>query len=221
MRKFLFWLASRKRLVVLIVCGLWTPRSHGPSFATRMSQLSIEPCTDDTQWNPRPILCFIRSAVLVSILRSPDLKARSWSVFITDTGKFMTCTFYFAEFVTIACILHRILLGWLNQGGWGGRNMWHAWGRWEVFTGFWLGGPKARDHCEDLGVDGRITLSWTLGRKESMVRTGFSWLRIASSGGLVWTRWWTFGFHKKGYFWQAEWQSAFQIISGTMKWVSE
>jgi hypothetical protein len=34
----------------------------------------------------------------------------------------------------------------------------------EVFTGFWLGDPKARDHWEDLGVGGRITLSWTLGR---------------------------------------------------------
>jgi hypothetical protein len=28
----------------------------------------------------------------------------------------------------------------------------------EVFTGFWLGGPKGRDHWEDLGVGGRITL---------------------------------------------------------------
>jgi hypothetical protein len=28
----------------------------------------------------------------------------------------------------------------------------------------WLGGPKARDHWEDLGVGGRITLRWTLGR---------------------------------------------------------
>jgi hypothetical protein len=37
-------------------------------------------------------------------------------------------------------------------------------GREEVFTGFWLGGPKARDHWEDLGVCGRITLRWTLGR---------------------------------------------------------
>jgi hypothetical protein len=37
-------------------------------------------------------------------------------------------------------------------------------GRVEVFTGFWLGGPKVRDHWEDLGVDGRITLRWTLGR---------------------------------------------------------
>jgi hypothetical protein len=24
-------------------------------------------------------------------------------------------------------------------------------------TGFWLGGPKARDHWEDIGVGGRIT----------------------------------------------------------------
>jgi hypothetical protein len=28
--------------------------------------------------------------------------------------------------------------------------MWHALGRTEVFTGFGLGGPKARDHWEDL-----------------------------------------------------------------------
>jgi hypothetical protein len=42
--------------------------------------------------------------------------------------------------------------------------MWHAWGRGEVFKGFWLGGPKARDHWEDLGIGGRITLTWTLGR---------------------------------------------------------
>jgi hypothetical protein len=37
-------------------------------------------------------------------------------------------------------------------------------GRGEVFTGFWLGGPKGRDHWEDPGVGGRITLRWTLGR---------------------------------------------------------
>jgi hypothetical protein len=30
-----------------------------------------------------------------------------------------------------------------------------------------------------------------------MGRTGFGWLRIESSGGLLWTRWWTFGFHKE------------------------
>jgi hypothetical protein len=37
-------------------------------------------------------------------------------------------------------------------------------GRGEVFTGFWVGGPKARDHWEDLGVDEKIILRWTLGR---------------------------------------------------------
>jgi hypothetical protein len=29
---------------------------------------------------------------------------------------------------------------------------------------FCLGGRKVRDHWEDLGVGGRITLKWTLGR---------------------------------------------------------
>jgi hypothetical protein len=37
-------------------------------------------------------------------------------------------------------------------------------GRGEVFTGFWLGGLKVRDHWEDLGIGGRVTLSQTLGR---------------------------------------------------------
>jgi hypothetical protein len=56
----------------------------------------------------------------------------------------------------------------------------------EVFTGFWLGGPKGRDHWKDLGEGGRrITLRWTLGRQGSMGRTGFSWLRIGSSGGIL------------------------------------
>jgi hypothetical protein len=42
--------------------------------------------------------------------------------------------------------------------------MWHAWRRGEVFTGVWLGGLKGRDYYEDLGVDGRIKLRWTLRR---------------------------------------------------------
>jgi hypothetical protein len=32
-------------------------------------------------------------------------------------------------------------------------------GRGEVLTGFWLGGPRARDHWQDLGIGGRITLN--------------------------------------------------------------
>jgi hypothetical protein len=31
-------------------------------------------------------------------------------------------------------------------------------------TGFWLGGPKVRDNWVDVGIGGRIILSWTLGR---------------------------------------------------------
>jgi len=61
----------------------------------------------------------------------------------------------------------------------------HGEGRGEVFTGFWLGGPKRRDHGEDLDIDGRITLRWTLGRYGSMGQTGVGWLRIGSGGGLL------------------------------------
>jgi hypothetical protein len=46
-------------------------------------------------------------------------------------------------------------------------------GRGEVFTEFWLGGPKVRDNWEDLGVVGKITLRCTLERQGSMGRTGF------------------------------------------------
>jgi hypothetical protein len=63
--------------------------------------------------------------------------------------------------------------------------MWHAWGRGEVFTGFWLVGPKVRDHWEDLGIVGRITLRWALGGYRSMELTGFIWLRIGSSSGFL------------------------------------
>jgi len=42
-------------------------------------------------------------------------------------------------------------VGWTHAGGG------------EVFTGFWLGDPKGRDHWEDLGVGWRITLRWSFG----------------------------------------------------------
>jgi hypothetical protein len=37
-----------------------------------------------------------------------------------------------------------------------------GWG--DVFTGFWLGGPKEGNHWEDQGLSGRILLKWNLGR---------------------------------------------------------
>jgi len=41
--------------------------------------------------------------------------------------------------------------------------MCHACGRGEVFTRFWVGGPKVRDHWEDAGIGGRITLRYSSG----------------------------------------------------------
>jgi len=63
--------------------------------------------------------------------------------------------------------------------------MWHAWGREKVFTGFLLGYPKIRDHWEDQGVGGRITLRWTFGRLESVGRTEFGLLRIGPNGEFL------------------------------------
>jgi hypothetical protein len=48
---------------------------------------------------------------------------------------------------------------------------------------FSLRGWEGKDHWEDLGVGGRTAR--TLGRSGSMGRTGFGWLRIGSSGGLL------------------------------------
>ena len=33
-------------------------------------------------------------------------------------------------------------------------------GREAVYTGFWWGNPRERDHLEDPGIDGRIILRW-------------------------------------------------------------
>jgi len=57
--------------------------------------------------------------------------------------------------------------------------------RGEVFTGFWLGGPKERDHWEDQRVGGRVTSRWTLERQGSVGQNGFGWLRIEFSSEFL------------------------------------
>jgi hypothetical protein len=50
-----------------------------------------------------------------------------------------------------ACILHRILLKWLNQGWWVGQEMWHAWWSERCLQGFgweaWSRRPLGRARC--------------------------------------------------------------------------
>jgi hypothetical protein len=52
-------------------------------------------------------------------------------------------------------------------------------------TVFWSEILKGADHLEDLGVDGRIILEWSLGKYVRKVWTGFIWLRIRTIDGLL------------------------------------
>jgi hypothetical protein len=53
---------------------------------------------------------------------------------------------------------------------------------------FWLETVKERDHSEDQGVDGRITLKWTLSKTGRGVWTGVIWFSMRTGGGLLSTR---------------------------------
>jgi hypothetical protein len=48
-----------------------------------------------------------------------------------------------------------------------------------------IGNIAGRDHSEDLGVFGRIILEYRLRKLGGKLRTGFFWLRIGTSGGLL------------------------------------
>jgi hypothetical protein len=74
--------------------------------------------------------------------------------------------------------------------------MWHAWGRGEVL----VGRPERRRPLRRHRRRWEDYVKLDFWEKGSMGRTGFIWLRIGSSGGLLWTWWWTFGFRKEMIF---------------------
>jgi len=50
---------------------------------------------------------------------------------------------------------------------------------------FWSENWNKKDHSEDDGIDGRVILEWILGKEGGKLWTGFIWLRIEASGGLL------------------------------------
>ena len=58
-------------------------------------------------------------------------------------------------------------------------------GRREVYTGFWWGHPRERDHLEDPDVDGRIILRWIFRKWDVRSRTESIWFRIGTGDGLL------------------------------------
>jgi len=83
-------------------------------------------------------------------------------------------------------MLHHILSGWSNQGGWDGQA-WSMHRRDEKCTQN-FGQKIWRDHSEDLGVDGEVILEWILGEKGRKLLTGCVWLRLEFSGRHLWAR---------------------------------
>jgi len=52
-----------------------------------------------------------------------------------------------------------------------------------VYTRFWWGNLRERDHLEDPEGDGRIILRWIFSKRHVRAWTGSMWLRIGTGGG--------------------------------------
>jgi hypothetical protein len=60
------------------------------------------------------------------------------------------------------------------------------------YVGHGRGNQKGKDYLGDLSVDGKIIWKWILKKYGWGMWTRFMWLGIRFSGGLLWTRYWTF-----------------------------
>jgi hypothetical protein len=54
-----------------------------------------------------------------------------------------------------------------------------------MHTGCRWGNLRIRDLLENIGVDGRMLLKWTLKKYYGFAWYGISWLSIRTSGGLL------------------------------------
>lgn len=57
--------------------------------------------------------------------------------------------------------------------------------------------PEEDDDLKDQGVDEKIKLRGIVEKLSGKLCIDFTWLRMGTSGGLLWTWWWTFEFHKR------------------------
>jgi hypothetical protein len=55
----------------------------------------------------------------------------------------------------------------------------------QVYTGFWWGNIREREHLKEGGVDGRIILSWIFRKLGVWGRTGLILLGIWTCGGQL------------------------------------
>jgi len=52
-----------------------------------------------------------------------------------------------------------------------------------VYTGFWWGNLRERDHLEDSGIDRKIILRWIFRKWDVGAWTGLIWLKTGTDVG--------------------------------------